>query len=211
MRFSDAAIVVLAIAASLPALPAGIAQTMASGNTHNGEQVYRQQGCDKCHGAWGEGLSSPTLPRIASTPLALPAFLQSIRKPKGPMPPYGSQQVSDSELTDVYAFLKATELPAQHEGSTASHAKNGQQLYVKYGCAECHLTWGQGARSTGGTQLGPPQIPLSAFMRYVRRPTREMPPYTGKTVSDGDLADIYAYLQSQPQAASWKTIPLLNP
>ncbi len=78
------------------------------------------------------------------------------------------------------------------------------------GCYECHLTQGQGARQTGGSRIGPPPIPLSAFLGYVRQPTGQMPPYTQKTVSDEDLTDMYVFLQSVPLSPQWKTIPLLN-
>jgi hypothetical protein len=37
-----------------------------------------------------------------------------------------------------------------------------------------------------------------------------MPPYTAKVVSDKDLADIYAFLQSVKQPPAVKAIPLLN-
>jgi hypothetical protein len=37
-----------------------------------------------------------------------------------------------------------------------------------------------------------------------------MPPYTAKVVSENDLADIYAFLQSVKQPPSVKEIPLLN-
>jgi cytochrome c1 len=37
-----------------------------------------------------------------------------------------------------------------------------------------------------------------------------MPPYTAKVVSDQDLADIYAFLQSVKQPPPVKDIPLLN-
>ena len=37
-----------------------------------------------------------------------------------------------------------------------------------------------------------------------------MPPYTSKVVSDSELADIYAFLQSLPQPPAAKSIPLLN-
>ncbi len=126
------------------------------------------------------------------------------------MPPYGSQQASDRDLTDVYAFLQSLTPPVEHEASIGINPKDGQRLFTKYGCSECHLSRGQGARSTGGTRLGPPQIPLSAFVSYVRAPTREMPPYTQKTVSNEELADMYAFLQAVPQPRSWKIIPLLN-
>jgi hypothetical protein len=37
-----------------------------------------------------------------------------------------------------------------------------------------------------------------------------MPPYTAKVLSDKDLADIYAFLQSLQQPPTAKDIPLLN-
>ena len=37
-----------------------------------------------------------------------------------------------------------------------------------------------------------------------------MPPYSEKILSDGDLADIYAYLQSIPKPPDAASIPLLN-
>ena len=47
-------------------------------------------------------------------------------------------------------------------------------------------------------------------MDYIRHPTGQMPPYTSKVISDSELADIYAYLKSQPTPPSGKSIPLLN-
>ena len=183
------------------------------GNPQNGLLIFRHQGCDRCHGSQGEGLSAPGPTgghqRIASTSLELPHFIQLVRKPTGPMPPFDSHQVSDAELTDVYAFLHSSAMPAEPERPLAANARNGQQLFTKYGCYECHLRQGEGSRVTG-PRLGPPQIPLSAFVTYVRAPTGEMPPYTEKTVPTEELAAMYAYLQSLPQPPSWKTILLLN-
>jgi mono/diheme cytochrome c family protein len=217
-----ASLTLAAIAATLAAVQSGKAQTGRAGtsssntpseSSQNGKVVFISQGCNKCHGSQGEGFSSPgsndTTPRISSTTLALPSFIELIRRPKGRMPPFGSRQVSDQELTDVYAFLQSLAPPVEHDASVATNTKSGQQLFIKYGCYECHLSRGQGARITGA-RLGPPQIPLSAFMSYVRTPTGEMPPYTQKTIPDEELAAIYAFLQSVPQPASWKTIPLLN-
>jgi len=99
--------------------------------------------------------------------------------------------------------------PVEHQATVAADATKGQRLFGQYGCSECHLSKGQGARTTGA-RLGPPQIPQLAFVNYVREPTGDMPPYTRKTVSDEELADMYAFLQSVPPTPSWKTIPLLN-
>jgi hypothetical protein len=48
----------------------------------------------------------------------------------------------------------------------------------------------------------------TAFSRYVRRPTGQMPPYTDKVVSDTDMADIYAFVQAR--AAPAQNVPLLR-
>jgi mono/diheme cytochrome c family protein len=188
--------------------------SISSGNAGNGKLIFENQGCNKCHGSQGEGVSTLEqnggVPRIASTTLALPTFVQLVRKPKGQMPPFGNQKVSDSDLADVYAFLQSLTPPVKHETSTAANTKNGQRLFTNYGCYECHGSQGQGATQTGGSRLGPPQIPLSAFVSYVREPTGQMPPYTMKTVSNEELADMYAFLQSLPQPPPSKTNPLLN-
>ena len=186
---------------------------IAATNPQNGKLVFERQGCDKCHGSQGEGTALPgasvRMPPIGSTGLALPTFIQLIRKPKGQMPPYNGSQVSDRELSDVYDFLHASPRPPAHEAALAANPENGQRLFAKYGCYACHLSHGQGSRVTG-VRLGPPAIPLSAFISYVRKPTGDMPPYTQKTLSNEELADMYAFLRSVPQSPSWTTIPLLN-
>ena len=45
---------------------------------------------------------------------------------------------------------------------------------------------------------------------FVRTTNRTMPPYREAVLSNEDLADIYAYLQSLPKPADYKSIPLLN-
>jgi len=186
----------------------------ATGNPQNGKAVYENQGCDRCHGSQGEGLAgsgqNAGIPRIASTSLAFPDFLQQIRKPKGQMPPFSSKKVSDSELTDVYAYLQTLKPMAEHAAATPAQSTNGERLFNSYGCYECHGMKGQGSSSTGATRLGPPRIPLSAFQSYVRQPTGEMPPYTAKAVSDQDLTEIYDFLKSIPPPPPAKSIPLLN-
>jgi mono/diheme cytochrome c family protein len=84
---------------------------------------------------------------------------------------------------------------------------NGKKLFDTYGCYQCHGHDGHGG---AGARLAPNPLPFAAFSKYVRQPTGEMPPYTKKVVSDPELADIYAYLKSIPQAPAAKDIPILN-
>jgi cytochrome c len=95
-------------------------------------------------------------------------------------------------------------------GSLKGNAENGKKLFMNDGCFECHGTVGQGSTSTGGARIGPPAISFGAMVQYVHHPSGQMPPYTSKVVSDQNLADIYAYLKSQPAAQPAKNIPLLN-
>jgi mono/diheme cytochrome c family protein len=102
---------------------------------------------------------------------------------------------------------------AQGEKSEAAPAGNpetGKKIFTKDGCYECHGREGQGAAQGAGPRIGPLQLSFEAFTKYVHQPTGQMPPYTSKVISDQDLADIYAYLQSRPKATPSKDIPLLN-
>ena len=107
--------------------------------------------------------------------------------------------------------LLVSPLFAQTPGSSApaGNAQKGRKLFVDYGCYQCHGREAQGGLGTG-PRLGPKPIAFGAVQRYIRQPTGQMPPYTAKVVSDGDLADIYAFLQSVKQPPAVKDIPLLT-
>ena len=100
---------------------------------------------------------------------------------------------------------------AQEKSSEApsGNAENGKQLFVKDGCYECHGREGQGS-SMSGPRIAPDPIPFEVLLNYVRKPRGEMPPYTAKVISDKDLADIYAYLQTRKEPATEKAMPLLK-
>jgi mono/diheme cytochrome c family protein len=96
------------------------------------------------------------------------------------------------------------------ESAPVGNAETGKKIFTKDGCYECHGREGQGAPQASGPRIGPPQRFIRPFIKYVRQPTGQMPPYTSKVISDRELADIYAYLQSRPKTTSSKDIPLLN-
>ena len=103
--------------------------------------------------------------------------------------------------------------PGQEEKAgvaPAGNKENGKKLFINNGCYECHGREGQGAVQASGPRVGPPQLSFEAFAKYLHHPTGQMPPYTGKVISDQELADVYAFLQSKPKAAPSKEIPLLN-
>ena len=96
-------------------------------------------------------------------------------------------------------------------GASAAHAasaENGRKVYTAVGCWQCHGTVGQGAVT--GPKLAPDPMPYETFVSVVRTTNRTMPAYREPVLPNSDLADIYAYLQSVPKPADYKSIPLLE-
>ena len=89
----------------------------------------------------------------------------------------------------------------------SGNVDNGKKLFLRDGCYECHGYAGQGG---AGVRIAPKVLPVDNFVKYVRRPSGAMPPYTSKVASDQDLADIRAFLATIPEARPAKDIPLLN-
>ena len=90
----------------------------------------------------------------------------------------------------------------------AADAAKGKTAFMKNGCWQCHGEWGQGG--IAGRTLAPDPIPFDTLKTFVRTTNRAMPPYREQILSDDDLTEIYAYLQSIPKTPDPKSIPLLD-
>ena len=110
-------------------------------------------------------------------------------------------------LLSIVSARAQTQAQTQTPAAPQGNADEGKKLFVSYGCYQCHGREAQGSNATG-PRLGPRPIAFVAFSRYVRQPTGQMPPYTAKVVSDADLTNIYAFLQSRPAPAT--NVPLLK-
>ncbi len=93
--------------------------------------------------------------------------------------------------------------PAAQPGGSA---QAGKDIYLRFGCYECHGYAGHGG---AGARLVPMSMPTRSFTAYVRNP-RQMPPYSAKLLTDAQLADVWAYIKSLPESPAAKDIPLLN-
>ena len=88
-------------------------------------------------------------------------------------------------------------------------AENGKRIFMRDGCYQCHGTVGQGGLA--GARLAQTKLTLSGFTAYVRNPAPgSMPPYRAKVMTDEELADIYAYVQSVPPPVPAADIPILK-
>jgi mono/diheme cytochrome c family protein len=90
-------------------------------------------------------------------------------------------------------------------------AQKGRVAFTQHGCWQCHDFAGEGSVATSnGKVIARTQLPLDAFVSFVRTTNGQMPPYRAPVLSDADLGDIYAYLQSLPEPKAVSDIPLLN-
>jgi mono/diheme cytochrome c family protein len=103
------------------------------------------------------------------------------------------------------AVFSAATLLAQ---GPAPDSANGKKLFLRDGCYECHGYAGQGGRD--GARIAVIGLNAQGLIRYVRAPAGAMPAYTDKVITDQELTDIHAYLQTMAKAKPAKDIPLLN-
>ena len=181
------------------------AQAAAGANVATGQTMYAKAGCESCHGSNGQGTAAG--PRIAGTARQLASFVAYVRKPTGTMPPQAAQVVSDQTLADILGFLRSVSSTPAAQAAPAGRAEAGAGLYAKIGCYQCHSNQAQGGPA--GPRLGPDPIPFARFTQYVRNPTGDMPPYTEKVLSNQELADIYAFVQTRPRPPAVNSIPQL--
>jgi len=87
----------------LPGFAAG--QAPPAGNAVDGKRLFEKDGCYECHGYAAQGGRDGG--RLAATPLTGPAFIRYVRRPSGAMPAYTEKVLSDQELADIYAYMKA--------------------------------------------------------------------------------------------------------
>ena len=90
-------------------------------------------------------------------------------------------------------------------------AANGKRIYLADGCFTCHGRSGQGGAYTGPAPiLAHTALPFDGFRGELRNPANDMPAYSEAVLSDKDIADIYAFVESLPGPRSPKDIPILN-
>jgi len=86
---------------------------------------------------------------------------------------------------------------------------NGKRLFEVKACYECHGTRGQGGLA--GARLAQTKLSLPGFRNILRNPPpSNMPPYRAAVLTDQEVADLFAYIQSFPPPEPSDRIPLLK-
>ena len=142
----------------------------------SGAHLFVQFACAQCHGPQGQGGVSPAVPALTSAGKQLTAAqlrhiidhgLGESANPKQPYMPVWGAVVSDTQVDDLVAYIRAglpalptATPPAIPHGQGA--AVEGATLYITYGCINCH----------GPNGLGGVPNPLSA--------DKTIPPLSGQ-------------------------------
>ena len=101
--------------------------------------------------------------------------------------------------------------PAWAQSAPPGDAVNGKRVYLADGCFTCHGRIGEGGNYYGLTPiLAKTELPFEGFKQQLRDPSRVMPPFPEAVLSDKEVADIYAFLQTLPGKRPVKDFPLLN-
>ena len=82
------------------------AQTPTSGSAQAGKELFLKYSCYACHGYDGHGGAGARLVPLAMTVTRFTAYVHNPRR----MPPYTDKVLSDAQLADLFAYIKA--LPA---------------------------------------------------------------------------------------------------
>jgi mono/diheme cytochrome c family protein len=114
-------------------------------------------------------------------------------------------------LAAALASFGGFDLAARAQDAPAGDTANGKRIYLALNCFTCHGRSGQGgAYNTPAPVLAKTALPFEGFKAYVRAPARDMPAYSEAVMSEQNLGDIYAFLQSLPGRGDPKGIAILN-
>jgi mono/diheme cytochrome c family protein len=90
-------------------------------------------------------------------------------------------------------------------------AAGGKRIYLRDACFTCHGRSGQGGVFRGRAPiLARTALPFDGFRELLRDPPGDMPAYSEAVLSEKDIADIYAFLESLPGPRSPKDIRVLD-
>jgi ubiquinol-cytochrome c reductase cytochrome c subunit len=187
-------------------LSAQTVSAQATGSAARGKTAFMHYGCWECHGTLGTG-NLFSGPAIAPHPIPYQYFLTYIRAPRGQMPPFDEHVLPASDAQDIWAYLNS--IPANPAPSTvhavqsidtgnagapppvSAAAASGRELYTAY-CIKCHAY----------APIGPSLVNekarknLEQTIAQIKNPVGPMPKLYPQPLSDKDVSDIAAYVQT---------------
>ena len=94
------------------------------------------------------------------------------------------------------------------ENKATGNVENGKKLFTRNGCFQCH---GSRDKAEPRNRLNGTKLTLPVFTAILRNPPpSNMPPYRAKVMTDQEVADVYAYIQTFPPPPPLASVPLLK-
>ncbi|HZT54165.1 MAG TPA: c-type cytochrome [Gaiellaceae bacterium] len=202
------------------------AASRVSPDVAQGAHDFVNFACAQCHGPNGRGGVSPDVPALSAASKLTAAELRVIidhglgesANPKKPYMPVWGGIISDHQINDLIAYIRA-DLPTVPAATPVQVPTDqglqveGQALYQRYGCVNCH-----GPNGLGGVPnpLSPdktiPPLSGAAFFKefdtdqkimdvirsgsVIGRPPIVSMPHWGGILSDQQLRALVAYIKT---------------
>jgi mono/diheme cytochrome c family protein len=177
----------------------------SAGNAAAGKTAFMHYGCYECHGTQGQG-NFGAGPAIAPHPIPYANFLAYIRAPQGEMPPFDAHVLPAGDAQNIFAYLesipagppadKIATLNSIGYGTGAAPQSSAQLSHGRdvfdAACLKCH----------GSAPIGPSlgneksRKDLAATVEWIKNPAPPMPKLFPSPLSEQDVNDVAAYVQT---------------
>ena len=132
----------------------------------------------------------------------------------------GNQVMGNQVMRKIVLAMGAAAIAAAFGGFGAAvraqdappgDAIEGKRVYLAVGCFLCHGRSGQGGALNGPAPiLAKTAMPFDGFKGQLRQPANEMPAYSEKVMTDKQIADIYAFVESLPGPRPTKDMKIFS-
>jgi LPXTG-motif cell wall-anchored protein len=182
----------------LSALLAVTVAAQGAGDPAKGKAAWAQYNCKSCHGDNGEGKYAGVRAGDGKTAAD---WIKQVRTPRANMPAYAAAQISDTVLTDMWAYMQTLPKPASFTPVSTTVAPTdlpGRQVMVDKRCVACHGNVQAFVKSRFVDQNREPTT--EAVLKQLRTPARNMPTFSATQVTDAQAALIADYFKAQVTA-----------
>ena len=131
-------LLVTVIPALLLVLMAATVAAQGAGDPAKGKAAWAQANCKSCHGENGEGKYAGARAGDGKTAAD---WIKQARTPRANMPAYATAQISDTALTDMWAYMQTLPKPASFTPVSTTVAAGdppGKQVMIDKRCVACH-------------------------------------------------------------------------
>jgi LPXTG-motif cell wall-anchored protein len=191
-------LVVMIVLLVLSALFAMTVAAQGTGDPAAGKTAWAQRACKSCHGTDGEGKYAAPL---AGTTRTSAEWIVQVHTPRANMPAFSTAQISDTVITDMWAYMKTLTKPASFTPVTTTvpaGALPGHQLTVDKRCVACHGDFKAFVKARFVDQNR--EVTTDAVLKQLRTPAKNMPMFDATHVTDAQAAQIADFIKAQAVA-----------